>query len=367
MDLELLKKLVALDTSQGKNREKAAKLILDAAKERGVEGKIVTDENGIPNVVIEGRGSGKTLLIVTHYDVVPAGNGWSFDPFKPFEKDGKLFGRGAADDKAAIVAALDAMADTEGKMFPVLVVVGGEETGESKPFMRSLQGDIALVLDSGLFPSIGASGVLKYTIKVYGKQCHSAYPFLGRNVLYDAARLLIMLEEFGKFTEENFQSKYAASEHYKKLPVRAAATILHAGSVWNIIPGEATLSFSIRTVPGWENNILDKLFREMLEEFSRKNGISVEVSKDFEMNPWVSEGEHVQKFIKILEEVTGKTYAPVVELGGTDGVYFVDRMPVIQFGPMRPENNIHGPNEFVYIEDVLLVEKVVRKVLEKGL
>ncbi len=362
-----MKRLVSLDTSQGKNRKEAAELILKAAKERGLDGKIMVDEKGIPNVVIEGKGSGKTLLLVTHYDVVPAGGNWDFDPFKPFVKDGKLFGRGAADDKAAIVAALDAMAEVEGKVFPILVVVGGEETGESEAFMKSLQGDIALILDSGPYPSIGASGVLKYTIKVKGKQCHSAYPFLGRNAVWDMARLLIMLEEFAKFAEEKFVSQYRAPEHYDRIPVRAAATVVKAGSAWNIIPGEAEVAFSIRTVPGWENDILNQLFQELLSEFCQKSGIEVDITRDFEMKPWVSEGEHVEKFVKILQEVTGKKMEPVVELGGTDGVHFVDRMPVIQFGPMRPENNIHGINEFVYITDIQLVEDVVKKVLEVGL
>jgi len=42
-------------------------------------------------------------------------------------------------------------------------------------------------------------------------------------------------------------------------------------------------------------------------------------------------------------------------------------MPVVQFGPMRPENNIHGKNEFVYLRDVEMVQNVVEEVLKKGL
>jgi len=56
-----------------------------------------------------------------------------------------------------------------------------------------------------------------------------------------------------------------------------------------------------------------------------------------------------------------------VELGGTDGVHFADRMPVVQFGPMRPECNIHGKNEFVYLSDVEVVKRVVEEVLRRGI
>lgn len=156
-------------------------------------------------------------------------------------------------------------------------------------------------------------------------------------------------------------------EYYEKLPVRPNATVLHSGSAWNIIPSSAEVHISIRTIPEWNNDIMERLFLSMLEEFAKKHDIEYTIRKDIDMKAWISEGPHVERFFNIYNEVTGLNLEPAVELGGTDGVHFVDRMPVIQFGPMRPENRIHGPDEFVYLKDVEMVKEVVKRVIERGI
>ncbi len=365
--LELLKELVSLDTSGGKNRDKAVALITRAAEEHGLRVKVV-EVNGVPNLLVEGGGKGKRVIFVTHYDVVPPGEGWTRNPFEPVVEDGKLYGRGAADDKSAVVAVLDAMADaSDYNVKPVLAIAGAEETGESEPFMKELEGDIGIVVDTSPVPSIGASGVLKWTVRVKGKQSHSGYPFLGKNALVDASKIVLFMERFGAFAERFLKSRYPGVEHYERLPVRATATVLHSGHAWNIIPGDAELALSIRTVPEWNNDIMEPLFTSMLRDFAKEEGIEIEITKDIDMRAWISEGEHVERFMKIYREVTGEDVRPAVELGGTDGVHLADRMPVIQFGPMRPENRIHGPDEFVYLKDFEMVYRVARRILEEGI
>jgi len=117
-DIDLLKRLVAIPSEPGdiEAKREAANLIVSAAEERGLRAEYVEDSKGIPNVVVRHpRGKGKKVILLVHHDVVPAGDGWDFDPYKPVVKDGKLFGRGAADNKADIVAALDAMAAVQRK------------------------------------------------------------------------------------------------------------------------------------------------------------------------------------------------------------------------------------------------------------
>src|SRR4051794_19010480 len=80
-------------------------------------------------------GPGPTVLLYAHYDVQPAPpEGWDTDPFAPALKDGRIYGRGAADDKSGIVAHLAALRAWGGKP-PVHVKVlieGGEENGRQK-------------------------------------------------------------------------------------------------------------------------------------------------------------------------------------------------------------------------------------------
>jgi succinyl-diaminopimelate desuccinylase len=120
VDVDLLKRLVAIPSEPDNMdaKREAVKLIESAAKERGLLAEYLEDSKGIPNVIVRHpNGKGKTVIFLVHHDVVPAGDGWDFDPYKPFIKDGKLFGRGAADNKADIVAALDAMAAVDDPVF----------------------------------------------------------------------------------------------------------------------------------------------------------------------------------------------------------------------------------------------------------
>ena len=370
-DVELLKRLVSIPSEPeniGAKRE-AAKLIESAAKDRGLLADYVEDSKGIPNVVVRHpHGKGKRVVLLVHHDVVPAGDGWDFDPYEPFVKDGKLFGRGAADNKADIVAALDAMAAVSDPVVdPVLVSVGAEETGESEEFMKSIDGDIVIVLDSGPYVSIGASGVLRVNLRVFGKQTHSAYPFLGENAIYNAARILQFVEHLGHVAERTFISKYRAPEHYDGVPLRLNATMLSAGIAGNVIPDVAEVLIDVRTVPEYDNDFAWQWVAGNLLSFAEREGIRISVEKAALMHPWVSEGDHAKRFAEIVQRVTGEPQDVYVELGGTDGVHFADRMPVVQFGPMRPENNIHGKNEFVYLRDFEMVQKVVEEVLRRGL
>ncbi len=370
-DVDLLKQLVSIPSEPDNPDAKrdAAKLIVSAAEERGLRAEYVEDSKGIPNVIVRHpNGKGKRVVLLVHHDVVPAGDGWDFDPYKPFVKEGKLFGRGAADNKADIVAALDAMAAVKDPAVdPILVSVGAEETGESEEFMRQIDGDIVIVLDSGPYVSIGASGVLRINLKVFGKQAHSAYPFLGENAIYRAARILRFLEDLGNVAEKTFVSKYRAPEHYDGVPLRLNATMMSAGVAGNVIPDVVDVLIDVRTVPEYDNDFAWRWIAENLLSFAERKGIRISLERQALMHPWVSEGPHAERFAKIVESVTGEKQDVFVELGGTDGVHFADRMPVVQFGPMRPENNIHGKNEFVYLRDVEMVQRVVERLLQEGI
>lgn len=89
----------------GKGCFKALNYIMDLADIMGLDAQNL---GGHMCCVSYGRGS-ETLAILTHLDVVPAGDGWVTDPFKPVIKDGKIFGRGTIDDKGGAIASLFAL------------------------------------------------------------------------------------------------------------------------------------------------------------------------------------------------------------------------------------------------------------------
>ncbi|HEX4528031.1 MAG TPA: M20/M25/M40 family metallo-hydrolase [Acidimicrobiia bacterium] len=144
---------------------------LDDVRELRVDG-------GHPYVVGEWthRPDAPTVLLYAHHDVQPAGyvDRWSSAPFEPVERDGRLFGRGSADDKAgavAHVAAVRAWLDTAGELpCNVKVLVEGEEeigspglAGFLTAHADALRADVLLLADAGNW-SVGTPG-LTYSLR----------------------------------------------------------------------------------------------------------------------------------------------------------------------------------------------------------
>ncbi|MEM3783490.1 MAG: ArgE/DapE family deacylase [Candidatus Bathyarchaeia archaeon] len=374
-EIDLLSKLVAIDTASTERRgyEEIANLLVDEAKRLGLKAERIVDKNGIPQILItipNAPEKAKKVVFITHYDVVPAGEGWDFNPFKPFVKDDKLYGRGAADNKSNIAAAIIAFSEAVKeklslKIHPVLAVAGGEETGESEEFFKTIKGDLAIVLDVGCESiSIGASGSARLTVKVKGKQAHSAYPYRGVNAIYEAAKIIEFIERKGKEFEKTVLSKLPAPSHYERLPRRMNVTMISSGIAANIIPGECTLTIDIRTIPEEKAEKVAEETKHMLENFAKENSIDVEVQIKSFLNGWYTANqEAVDKVKEIAEEVAGKPLKISAELGGTDGRYLIERMPVIQYGTLREDTNFHGKNEFVHLEDVKTIKAFVKKLL----
>jgi cysteinylglycine-S-conjugate dipeptidase len=164
-----------------------AELLRDAgaAEVREVE---VPDEP--PSIYAEFPGAGPTVLLYAHYDVQPAPpEGWDSDPFAPERRDGRLYGRGASDDKSGVVAHLAALRAWEGRP-PVdvkVLIEGSEENGrqsllqvvEREPDL--LRADVMVIADGGnwklgeptLCETLRGHGKLTVTVRTLRGALHS--------------------------------------------------------------------------------------------------------------------------------------------------------------------------------------------------
>ena len=101
-DLNTLLSFESVDGEKNDECDNALNFILKRAEDFGLTGERTTDKSG--HITL--GDSGKLCGVLTHLDVVPAGNSWSVPPYALTEKDGRLYGRGIADDKGAALVTL---------------------------------------------------------------------------------------------------------------------------------------------------------------------------------------------------------------------------------------------------------------------
>ena len=148
-DLEALTRIpsVSLDAFDQAHVEASAEATAELLRAEGLEVEIVR-EGGRPAVIghVDGPEGAPTVLLYAHHDVQPPGDDadWDSAPFEPTERDGRLYGRGAADDKAGIMAHVAALRAHAGRL-PVGVTIfveGEEEIGsDSLPTLLERHGD----------------------------------------------------------------------------------------------------------------------------------------------------------------------------------------------------------------------------------
>lgn len=207
-----------------------------------------------------GRGiSGKRLLIPTHSDVVPPGDGWESDPFK-VEVDAaadRVYGRGVSDNKGAMAATLlavkilkDCGVELDGDL--TLGIVADEEVHSEEGvdyglgFLMELG---ALKADWTIVPDIGGNmktlevaekGRVVYIVKAYGRQAHASTPHLGLNAINSMAEFLVRLKgHLFRHQQHELLGSYTVN-----------VGEISGGAAANIVPGYCQASIDMRLVPG---------------------------------------------------------------------------------------------------------------------
>ena len=250
-----LREIVELDTNsdEKRNYQECSDVIQKYCKEAGLEVEVFDSKHdGIPqpNVVATmDVGSKITILLCTHYDVVPPGDedDWKNPPFKLTIKGRKAYGRGVTDNKGNVVATVAAARELikrgSSKVNLKILISPNEEIGgewgidylmNGPPKIR---GDFGIVVDSGPeYVSIGASGVIAGTITVHGNQGHAGYPFKFANAIHLSIPLMQAMLDYVDLRRK-VESKLPAppGSPHQTLWGRFSMTVFHAGSKTNTI------------------------------------------------------------------------------------------------------------------------------------
>ncbi len=380
-ELRLLQKLVSFNTdSQEKsNYEECSNFLFEEAKEIGTEAKIMDArqmaKDGLPrpSVILNVQvGSGKTVLLLTHYDVVKATGEWKHPPFKLTIEEEKAYGRGAADDKGSIAALYGAIKElsTEKLKYNLIAAmtpdeeVGGHLGAGFVAEKLADKVDLAIVLDSSPeYLGIGASGILWGSIKVRGKGGHAGYPFLADNPIKRAAELLVELNRYEKSLKlKTGDLPSPPSSPHRYIFPRFTVTMIKAWEKENIIPSTCELRFDRRLTPSEKVEEVKSEVKEEINRIADKKKLNVEVNFIKASNGYSTNPGHplVQEVRRTIEKTINKRIDVACELGGNDGGHFARKgVPVVCYGTNRRGCNIHSQDEFVYLKDIKILKETI--------
>jgi succinyl-diaminopimelate desuccinylase len=378
--LEVLKDLISIDTTvpPGLNYGKAVSYLEPLFKKLGfdtqrliIPAEYAEGREGRVNLICHRREKGKPRLIFYgHIDVVPA-EGW--DAFKPRVENGKVYGRGTADMKGSIVALLLAMESLKGKRlsFDVSVMVTTDEEFSQasqiqylRRYLEPVSGAYFLNLDSSFgYVSIAGLGVLQLDIKVRGKSVHSGLSHLGENAVEKASLLIQALLDL-KHEVEQRKSNVPTHPDTKLslMEGRLNINMIKGGIKTNVVPDECLISVDRRLIP--EENLEDAR-KELLDTLASVRGVTWQLERVYGI-PTVPPATDpiIDRLARIIGDTVGEGNR-FGEMGSGDLSHIVTTWGGKAFGlgVIRPECNIHGKEEFVYLQDIEDVAKTIARFL----
>jgi len=317
------------------------------------------------------RGTDKPLLVfLGHTDVVPPGPlaAWHTPPFEPTIRDGKLYGRGAADMKGGIAAFVTAVerfirsypehkgsiaimmtSDEEGiatngvvKMVEVL-----EQRGDKIDWC--LVGEPSSDQKIGDVIRVGRRGSLCAKLTVLGIQGHVAYPELAENPIHRFAPALKEL------TEEVWDQGNAFFP-----PTRLQVSNINGGTgAENIIPGQLEIQFNLRFCTELDEITIKNRTQAILD----KHGFNYRIEWRLSGNPFLtSQGHLVDATHAAIKTVCGFETRDDTGGGTSDGRFIAPTgAQVIELGPLNA--SIHKVNEHIGLDELETLSRVYEQIL----
>jgi succinyl-diaminopimelate desuccinylase len=317
------------------------------------------------------RGSGSPLIcFIGHTDVVPTGplDQWHSDPFVPTEREGKLFGRGAADMKTSIAAFVVAVEDFLAKHAShkgsIALLITSDEEGPAvdgtvkvvellkdrgEHIDYCLVGEPTCVAKLGDTIKNGRRGSLSGALRVKGVQGHIAYPHLVKNPVHLVAPALAELAstEWDKGNDSFPPTTWQVSN-------------IHGGTgADNVTPGEVEIRFNFRFSTASTADGLKQRVHALLD----RHKLDYRVDWTLGAVPYLTpRGKLVDALSASIREVTGA--APEVSTtGGTsDGRFIADICrEVVEFGPVNA--SIHKLNEHIDLAAIEQLREIYQRLL----
>lgn len=319
------------------------------------------------------RGTAEPVLCFAgHTDVVPPGDesAWSSDPFKPVIRDGRLFGRGAADMKSGLAAMTVALEQFVAKHSDhrgsIAMLLTSDEEGRARDgTLKVIEalvnrgehidwcvlGEPSSQLVVGDTVRIGRRGSLSGMLTVRGIQGHVAYPQLADNPIRRFAPVLARLHEI----EWDNGNEFFPPTSFQVVDIRSGV------GAPNVTPGELSARFNFRYSTEWTHDTLAAKVTELFDSFD----INYEIRWHLSGEPFLTApGQLSQAVGNAVSSVTGSE--PELSTGGgtSDGRFISPAgIDVVELGPVNA--SIHKIDEHVLVDDVPKLTRMYKGILER--
>ena len=316
--------------------------------------------------------SGPVLCFAGHTDVVPTGplDQWNSDPFEPTVRDGRLYGRGAADMKtslaAMVVACEEFVAANPSHPGSIAFLITSDEEGvaingsvkvcevlkaRGELLDYCVVGEPTAVSKLGDMIKNGRRGSMSGRLTVRGVQCHIAYPQLGKNPIHLVAPALAELVAT-RWDEGN--------EYFQ--PTSWQVSNIHGGTgATNIIPGTVVIDFNFRFSPESTVEGLQARVHALLD----RHGLDYDLAWSISGRPFMTrKGALVDALAASVKAANGVATELSTTGGTSDGRFIADICrEVAELGPVN--ESIHKLNEHVELSAIDELKDIYRGTLER--
>ncbi|MFX1306161.1 MAG: M20 family metallopeptidase [Promethearchaeota archaeon] len=377
--VQFLQKLIQIpsEVPPGKYKE-ISKFVESKMKEFKINTK-VKKKNVIGEI---GNGNGLSLIFNAHMDTAAIDDGWTKDPHGGEIVENKIYGRGAADDKACLAAEIfaaktliDLGINLNGKLIITAVIneeIGGLLGTEYLVKDEIITGDACLLGDICCdYPIAYLGGELQMSFITKGiRRQAQAYPDLpppnrnkysGINAIEKMVKIMNYLidlqEEF-----KQVETKYPIPPELPSKISTVSLTMINGGNSFLTIPDKCVLQCSISVIPEMDlDSIKVKIFNfvESLKKEDPNLNINVQIGAFIKPHIPETNTTFATAIKKAFKNVFGEERDFKTSIPTTDAQIFREKgIETILIGPLRGENNYHAQDEFVYIEDVMKVTKI---------
>ncbi len=374
----MIERLISFDTTSRDSNLALIDFVRDHLARHGIASETVPSEDGCKANLFATIGPTDRAGVVLsgHTDVVPVdGQPWDSDPFRPVERDGRLYGRGTCDMKSFVAVCLALVPEmvAANPRLPIHLAFSYDEEVGCRGVRRLIdllvrrgfRAQACIVGEpTGMRVVVGHKGKKSWKCVVHGHEAHSSLTHLGANAVEAAAEVVTRLKAMAR----RFRAEGPFDPMFEPPYTSVHTGTIHGGTALNIVPLRCEFDFEFRHLPGDDPDALfaeikDFAEREVLPEM---RAVRPDAGFDWQELSWIPglntrEDDEVVAFAKTL---TGANAVSKVAFGTEAGLFQMAGIPTIVCGPGSIEQ-AHKPNEFIALDQVAQCEAMLRRMIRR--